>query len=255
MSPAESLSGRVALVTGGGRGIGRAIALALARAGAATGVAARTLSEVEEVAASIRSIGGRSVALAFDVTQPESVSAMASVAARDLGRVDVLVNCAGGAESAPFAKTDYSLWQRMIASNLHSVFLCTSVFVPGMVQRGWGRVINVASRAGLSGYPYVTAYCAAKHGVVGLTRALALEVASAGVTVNAVCPGYVDTALTRDAARLIGVKTNTSTAQALARLGEQNPQGKLVEADEVAAAAVTLALDASAGINGQAVEI
>ena len=255
MSSSGSLAGRRALVTGGGRGIGRAIALALAREGAEVGVAARTVSQVEEVAALIRLLGARSVAMGFDVTQPEGIAAMVAGVTRDLGGIDILVNCAGGAESAPFARTDFSLWERMISANLHSVFLCTRAFLPRMMEQGWGRVVNVASRAGLSGYAYVTAYCAAKHGVVGLTRALALEVESAGVTVNAICPGYVDTAMTRDAAHMIAGKTKISPEEALARLGAQNPQGRMIEADEVAAAAVRLALPASAGINGQTVEI
>ena len=255
MSSQGSLAGRRALVTGGGRGIGRAIALGFAREGADVAVAARTLTQVEEVASLIRSLGGRGVGLGLDVTQPEGVAAMVSGVTRDLGDVDILVNCAGGAESAPFARTDFSLWERMISVNLHSVFLCTRAFLPRMLERRWGRVINIASRAGLAGYPYVTAYCAAKHGVIGLTRSLALEVEAAGVTVNALCPGYVDTAMTRDAARLIAGKTNIAPEEALARLGAQNPQGRMIEVDEVAAAALRLALPASAGINGQTVEI
>jgi len=180
---------------------------------------------------------------------------MVSQAFRGLGGVDILVNCAGGAESAPFPRTDPALWQKMISVNLHSVYHCTRAFLPGMIDKGWGRVINIASRAGLAGYPYVTAYCAAKHGVIGLTRALAIEVASAGVTVNAICPGYVDTAMTRSAALVISGKSKISPEEALARLGAQNPQGRMIGIDDVAAAVVRLALPATDAINGQTVEI
>jgi NAD(P)-dependent dehydrogenase (short-subunit alcohol dehydrogenase family) len=249
------LAGRVALVTGGGRGIGRAIALALAREGADIAVAARTSGETERVAAEARGLGRRAAALTADVTSERDVAAMAAAAVRDLGRVDILVNAAGGAESAPLVRTDLPLWNRMLAANLTSVFLCTHAFLPAMIERGWGRVINVASRAGLTGFAYVSAYCAAKHGVVGFTRAVAQEVAGKGVTLNALCPGYVDTDMTRRSAESIALKTGMPLDQALARLAAFNPSGKLISPEQVAAAALSLASTEGTSINGEALEI
>jgi len=249
------LAGRVALVTGGGRGIGRAIALALAREGADVAVAARTPAETERVGAEVRGLGRRAAALTADVTSERDVAVMAAAAVRDLGRVDILVNAAGGAESAPLVRTDLPLWNRMLAGNLTSVFLCTYAFLPAMIERGWGRVINVASRAGLTGFAYVSAYCAAKHGVVGFTRAVAREVAGKGVTINALCPGYVDTDMTRRSAESIALKTRMPLDQALARLAAFNPSGKLISPEQVAAAALRLASTEGRSINGEALEV
>ncbi len=249
------LAGRVALVTGGGRGIGRAIALALAREGADVAVAARTPAETERVGAEVRGLGRRAAALTADVTSERDVAVMAAAAVRDLGRVDILVNAAGGAESAPLVRTDLPLWNRMLAANLTSVFLCTHAFLPAMIERGWGRVINVASRAGLTGFAYVSAYCAAKHGVVGFTRAVAREVAGKGVTLNALCPGYVDTDMTHRSAESIALKTGMPLDQALARLAAFNPSGELISPVQVATAALRLTSTEGRSINGEALEI
>jgi len=251
----EQSPGRRALVTGGGRGIGREIALALARRGVDIAIVARTASEVQQVALEARALGRKAVALCADVTKPEDVRRMAEDAARDLGPVDILVNGAGAAESAPLRSTDLSMWERALAVNLTSVYLCTSALLPSMISRGWGRVINVASQAGLTGFAYVSAYCAAKHGVIGFTRAVALEVGAKGVTINAVCPGYVDTDMTRLSARNISEKTGVTQEQAMATLARFNPSGRLLRPEEVAEAALRLAADDAAGINGQAVPL
>ncbi|MET0323051.1 MAG: SDR family NAD(P)-dependent oxidoreductase, partial [Duganella sp.] len=184
-----------------------------------------------------------------------SVEAGFAAAARRFGPVDILVNNAGQAASGPFVKTDAALWQRMLDVNLGGVFHCTQAALPAMLDAGWGRIVNVASTAGLTGYRYAAAYTAAKHGVVGLTRALALEVATQGVTVNAVCPGYTDTDIVRDAVANIVAKTGRTAAQARSALAAANPQQRLVQVDEVANAVAWLCLPASGAMNGQAIAV
>jgi NAD(P)-dependent dehydrogenase (short-subunit alcohol dehydrogenase family) len=248
------LADRHAVVTGGGRGIGAAVAAALAAEGATVSVLGR---DAAQLAAQVESLGGeaRAQSVAVDVTDEGSVkSAFAAVRAR-FGRVDILVNNAGQAGSAPLAKTELALWQRMLAVNLTGVFLCTREALPEMTARGAGRVVNVASTAGLAGYAYVAAYCAAKHGVVGLTRAAALECAKTGVTVNAVCPGYTETDIVGAAVANIVAKTGKSEAEARAALVARNPQGRMVQPEEVAAAVLWLCLPASSSVTGQAIAV
>jgi 3-hydroxybutyrate dehydrogenase len=243
-----------AVVTGGGRGIGAAVAAALAGEGATVSVLGR---DAARLAARVESLGGgtRAQGVAVDVTDEASVkSAFAAVRAR-FGRVDILVNNAGQAESAPLAKTDLALWQRMLAVNLTGAFLCTREALPAMTARGAGRIVNVASTAGLVGYAYVAAYCAAKHGVVGFTRAVALECAKTGVTVNAVCPGYTETDLVGAAVANIVAKTGKSEAEARAALVARNPQARMVQPEEVAGAVLWLCLPASSSVTGQAIAV
>jgi NAD(P)-dependent dehydrogenase (short-subunit alcohol dehydrogenase family) len=248
------LAGRHAVVTGGGRGIGAAIAQALAREGATVSVLGR---DAARLATQVEALGGtaRAQAIGVDVTDEASVrNAFAAVRER-FGRVDILVNNAGQAESAPLAKTDLALWHRMVAVNLTGTFLCTREAVGEMTKRGSGRIVNVASTAGLVGYSYVSAYCAAKHGVIGLTRAAALEAARSGVTVNAVCPGYTETDIVQDAIENIVKKTGKTEAEARAALVARNPQGRMIQPDEVAAAVVWLCLPSSGSITGQAIAV
>ncbi|PYT04642.1 MAG: 3-hydroxyacyl-CoA dehydrogenase [Acidobacteria bacterium] len=252
------LADRTAFVTGGGRGIGRAIALAFAREGARVFVVARTTAEVEGVAAEIRAErGGESAAhAACDVSDARLVVRAFEGAREFFGRgADVLVNNAGIAESAKFAETTDEFWQRHLAVNLSGTFYCMRAALPSMVERGWGRIVNVASIAGKTGAPYIAAYSASKHGVLGLTRSVALEVASKGVTVNAVCPGYVDTEMTARALENIEAKTGRRRAEALDSIKRMSPQNRLVTSEEVAAVALLLASEDGRGITGQAINV
>ena len=246
------LNGKSALITGGGRGIGRAIALEFARNGARVAVAARTAEQVEQVAAEI---GADAVALVCDVSDPESVARMFADMRERFGNPDILVNNAGIAESATLVNTTDELWQRHLAINLSGTFYCTRAALPAMLKRGWGRVINVASIAGKSGAPYIAAYSASKHGVLGLTRSAALELATTGVTVNAICPGYVDTDMVTRGVDQITAKTGRTAEEALDSLKKMSPQNRLVTPEEVAAIALLLASDAGRGINGQGINV
>jgi NAD(P)-dependent dehydrogenase (short-subunit alcohol dehydrogenase family) len=251
------LENKLALITGGGRGIGRAIALAFAREGASVAVAARTSEQVATVAAEITSeCGVETLAVVCDVASLESVQqAFASVTKR-FGRLpDIMVNNAGIAESAAFLKTSDELWQRLLAVNLTGTFYCTRAALPAMLASGWGRIINIASIAGKTGAPYIAAYAASKHGVLGMTRSLALEVARKSITVNAICPGYVDTEMTTRGIENITTKTGLSAAEGLATLTRMSPQNRLITSEEVAALALLLASEEGSGINGQAINV
>jgi NAD(P)-dependent dehydrogenase (short-subunit alcohol dehydrogenase family) len=249
------LENRIALITGGGRGIGRAIASAFAAEGARVVLAARTGQQVEDAAAEI---GPEEVALPVvcDVSDVASVQLMFARVSVRFGRgPDILVNNAGIAESAPLTKTDDDLWQRHLGINLTGTFNCMRAGVPAMIEQGWGRVINIASIAGKTGAPYIAAYSASKHGVLGLTRSIAMEVAAKGITVNAICPGYVDTDMTTRAVENVTSKTGRSAEQALEVLKKMSPQNRLVTVEEVAAVALLLASEEGRGINGQAINV
>jgi NAD(P)-dependent dehydrogenase (short-subunit alcohol dehydrogenase family) len=248
------LAGHHAVVTGGGRGIGAAIAATLAGAGVTVSVLGR---DANRLAAQIEALGGESKAQAVpvDVTDEGSVQAAFDAVRARFGRIDILVNNAGQAESAPLAKTDLALFQKLVAVNLTGTFLCMRAVMAEMTKRGSGRIVNVASTAGLIGYAYVSAYCAAKHGVVGLTRSAALEAAKSGVTVNAVCPGYTETDIVKDAVANIVAKTGKTEAEARAALVARNPQGRMIQPEEVAEAVLWLCLPGAASVTGQAISV
>jgi 3-hydroxybutyrate dehydrogenase len=250
-----TLAGRRALVTGGGKGIGRAVALDLARAGAAVAVGARTAKDVEAVAAEVERAGGRAAALVLDVADPGSVRAAFAAARQALGGIDILVNGAGVAPTAPVAKTPDALWRQALETNLSGTFYCLREVLPEMTARGWGRVVNVASIAGKTGYPYIGAYAASKHGVLGLTKCAALEVAALGVTVNAVCPGYVDTPMLEAGVARIVEKTGLGAEEARRRLADMSPQKRLYTAEEVSLLVLFLCGEGAGGINGQALSL
>jgi 3-hydroxybutyrate dehydrogenase len=241
------LDGRVALVTGGGRGIGAAIARRLSRDGARVVVVDR---ERTPLAAEIGALD-----VDCDLTDMASIEAALAHVKRDAGDVAILVQNAGVGESAPFAHTTDEIWNRAMAINVTAAFRVSRALVPAMVAAKWGRVVNVASIAGLIGQAYVSAYCASKHALVGLTRAMAVELARTGVTVNAVCPGFVDTEMTAKTIANIVTKTKRTPEDARKSLEEMNPQRRLIQPEEVADAVAMLCTDAARGINGQAIPI
>lgn len=249
---ANNLQNRHAVVTGGGQGIGAAIARLLVAQGANVTVLGRKPEAVQALAAEQPQ---RMLAVTADVSDAEQVHAAFADARKRFGPIAILVNNAGQASSAPFLKTDTALWNQMLAVNLTGTMLCTQAAVPDMLEAKWGRVVNIASTAGLAGYAYVAAYCAAKHGVVGLTRALALEFAKKGLTVNAVCPGYTETDIVRSSIANVMAKTGRTEEQARAEFTAGNPQGRLVQADEVADTVAWLCGPAASAITGQSIAV
>ena len=245
---ANKLKDKTALITGGGRGIGRAIALAFAKEGARIAVAARTAEQINPVA---DEIGNDSIALVCDVSDPQSVARVFS----EVGDIDILVNNAGIAESATLVNTTDELWHRHLSINLSGTFYCTRAALPAMLKKGWGRVINIASIAGKTGAPYIAAYSASKHGVMGLTKSIALEVAATGITVNAICPGYVDTEMVSRGVERITARTGRTAKEALDTLKKMSPQNRLVTPEEVAALALLLASEDGRGITGQGINV
>lgn len=250
-----ALAGKRAVVTGAGRGIGRSIALTLAEAGANVAITARSATELAQLQSEIEALGRKSAAITCDVTDPEQVQHMAVTLSEQLGGIDILVNNAGNAGSHKFLEHPDELWHRMLAVNLTSVYYVTKAFVPQMVAQRSGRIITVASIASRVGERYIAAYTASKHGVLGLTRALAAELVPYAITVNAICPGYVDTPMTDSSVENIVARTGMSVDKARAALEKTSPQQRLIQPEEVAAIALFLAQESSKGITGQAINI
>ena len=250
----NDMSGAVrhALVTGGGQGIGAAVARALVARGMRVTVLGRRLSVVQALA---DTDPDHLHAVAADVSNAAQVAAALASAKARFGRVDVLVNNAGQAVSAPFHKMDLQLWQQMLDVNLTGTMLCTQAVLPDMLAAGWGRIVNVASTAGQVGYAYVSAYCAAKHGVIGLTKSLALELARKNITVNAVCPGYTETDIVRESIANVVAKTGRSAEEARAEFVKSNPQGQLVQPEQVADAVGWLCGNGASAVTGQSISV
>jgi NAD(P)-dependent dehydrogenase (short-subunit alcohol dehydrogenase family) len=255
-SETQPLRGQQVVITGGGRGIGAAVALELGRLGGRITLLGRTSASLERQRAELEARFDRPVGtVVVDLTQPDSVEQAFASLPTDSGPPSILVNNAGTARGAPFTRTDLSLWQEMLGLNLTGAYLCIRQVLPAMLEAGYGRIVNVASTAGLVGYRYVSAYCASKHGLIGLTRALALETARSGVTVNAVCPGYTDTDLTSTAIERISQQTSRAAETIRAELVRNNPLGRLIQPSEVAQAVGWLCLPSSAAITGQSIVV
>jgi NAD(P)-dependent dehydrogenase (short-subunit alcohol dehydrogenase family) len=249
---AQGIAGKHAVVTGASRGIGAAIAAALARAGARVSLLGRDGAKLEELS---RQLGGteRTKAITCDVARTDSVRAAFAAARERFGPIQILINNAGQAASAKLADIDDALWERIMSVNVTGVFLCTREAMPDMLRAGSGRIVNIASTAGLRGGAYLSAYSASKHAVIGFTRSLALEVANKEITVNAVCPGYTDTDIVTQAIERIMAKTGRTRQQALETLLATNPQRRLITPDEVAHTVLWLCGPGTQSVTGQSI--
>lgn len=255
MSEDQGLLGKIVLVTGGGRGIGRAIALAFAAHGSQVVLTGRTRVTLDAVADEVHRLGAKALPLSCDVTNKQEVEGLKEKVASQLGTVQILINNAGVAAAAGFLEMPDQLWEDVLRVNLTGTYHCCKIFLPEMIASGWGRIINIASIVAKVAYSHTSAYTTSKHALLGLTRALAVEMARSGVTVNAICPGYVETDLTLNNARLMAEKTGRRVEDALKLFKGSSPQNRLIAPEEVAELALMLASKSAGGITGQAINI
>ncbi len=249
MSNGTAISGKHAFITGGGHGIGGASAKVLAANGAKLTLTGRNMEKLEEMAAKLPVAEARKL----DVTDEEAVERVFTKAAESFGDINILINNSGIAETAPFMRTSADMMRRIMEVNLIGTHICTQQVLPAMIEAGWGRIVNISSLAGLTGQPYISAYCASKHAMVGLTRTLALEVAKKGITVNAVCPAYVETGMVERGVENIQKLTGMSEDDARGELAKKNPQARIIEASEVGATVGWLCLPGAESITGQSI--
>ena len=249
------LEGKTAIVTGGGRGIGEAIALALAAEGCAVAVAGRTQTYLEKVAVQIQSLGHESLAAVCDVTDPVSVEELFAKVDHRWAKLDILVNNAGQSHSELLHRLPLETWKHMLDVNLTGTFICSQAALKRMLPRKSGRIINIASTAARIGFRYAGAYASAKHGVLGLTRTMALETATSGITVNAICPGWVESDMLHEAIQTISGKTKRPPEEAREFLANESPQKRIIQPEEIASAAVWLASEEARGVTGQAINV
>jgi NAD(P)-dependent dehydrogenase (short-subunit alcohol dehydrogenase family) len=249
------LMNTIVLVTGGSGGLGRALARAFARQGSRVVIAARSEAKLKEAAEEIGGEGGQVLALPCDVAEKKQVEELAAAIRQRWGAVQILINNAGVARAASFLETTDAMWDEILRTNLTGTFYCCKVFLPGMIEAKWGRIINIGSTTSKVGYSHVAAYVSSKHGLLGLTRALALETARMGITVNAICPGYLDDELTHANAQRMAEKTGKSVEQILASFASTAPQRRLIDPDEVAGLALLLASEKLGGMTGQAISV
>ena len=248
-------NGKTVLVTGAARGIGKAIALAFAAERNRLVITGRTAVAIEKIAAEIRASGAEVLASPCDVTDKPQVTDLRHRIEKHFGTVQILVNNVGIAPAARFLDMSDNLWDEVMRVNVSAAYNCCKTFLPAMIDARWGRIINIASTVARIAYPGISAYATSKHVILGLTRALAMETARLGVTVNAVCPGYVNTELTRENARQLAAKRGESVDQALALMAASCPQRRLIEPEEVAYVTLALASDRAVGITGQAIQV
>lgn len=249
------LRDKVVLITGANGGIGKSLAVEFVRAGAIVVISSRNDDNLQVLAQRLRNDGGQVLPLRCDVAEREQVAALGVTIAERIGPVQILINSAGIAPAASFFEMADDVWDDVLRVNLTGIYNCSKIFLPGMVRSGWGRIINIASTTSKVAYSHVSAYTTSKHGVLGLTRSLAIETAKLGVTVNAICPGYVDTELTRENARRMAEKTGKSIEAVLKLFAESSPQKRLIAPAEVSGLALMLASEKAGGITGQAINV